>query len=337
MDAFRLQYGIGGSSDVVAGSGLDLTQLTTSLNSNNSLPELITTGGSSGSSSSLPTLGGDPLGQLASINQELIRRRKQFTDNDPVIQTLIRERDSLRSYIETTAGGRLGLPGRKPITKAEAQSIVLRFSELDRAAKRDSSTLNSLENSLLSTQLEQARYSKPWQLISTPTLQEYPVWPRPTRTRALGLLVGLLLGSGAAVLADHRSGRVFSVEEISENLQTKLLATLRLRNPEQLRTNLALITQGVLADGQNIGLIPVGLSAKDPGLVSIRHALQQLLPTASIELIPSLSEATSCSHQLLVTSLGAPTRRQLQDLQQQLQLQTQSPCGWLLLDHNNAS
>ena len=337
LDAFRLRYGISASNGGFSGSGIDLSKLMNPTTSNNPLATLINPGASSSSSNSVTPVGGDPLGQLAAINQELIRRRSQFTDNDPSIHALIRERDSLRRYIETTVGGSLALPGREPTTQAEAQAIVLRFQELDRAAKRDSSTLNSLENSLLSLQLEQARAGKPWQLISTPTLQERPVSPRPTRTLAFGLLAGLLLGSGGALLVDRRSGRVFTPEELSEYLGTKLLATLRLEKPEQLRTNLSLISQGVLADCKNLGLIPVGLSSNDPGLNSIRDVLQQFLPAASIEVITSLSEATGCSHQLLVTSLGAPTRSQLQDLQQQLQLQTQSPCGWLLLDHNNAS
>ena len=337
LDAFRLQYGIPSSAGSVLGSGVaDISSFLNSSN-NNPLGILTNLGGSASSANSMSPIGKDPLDQLAAINQELIRRRKQFTDNDPSIHSLIRERDALRSYIQATAGGSFALPGGNPKTPAEAQAIVLRFQELDRAAKRDSSTLNTLENSLLSLQLEQARAGNPWELISTPTLQERPESPRSTRTLALGLLAGLVLGSGGALLADRRSGRVFTPEELSGQLQTKLLATLRLRNPERLRTNLALISQGVLADCQKLGLIPVGLSSNDPGLVSIRDALQQLLPTASIELITSLSEASGCSHQLLVTSLGAPTRRQLQDLQQQLQLQTQSPCGWLLLDHNNAS
>ena len=47
---------------------------------------------------------GDALGQLAAINQELIRRQQRFTSRDPGVLALIRERDALRRYIEVTAG-----------------------------------------------------------------------------------------------------------------------------------------------------------------------------------------------------------------------------------------
>ena len=40
----------------------------------------------------------DTLGQLASINQELISRQQRFTSRDPGVLALIRERDALRRY-----------------------------------------------------------------------------------------------------------------------------------------------------------------------------------------------------------------------------------------------
>ena len=118
---------------------------------------------------------GNPLGQLASINQELIRRQQHFTDRDPSVIALINERNALRQYIEMTAGGALTLPEQQTGSKDNAQEIILEFHELKRKADRDLSTLNTLESSLLSLQLEEARQTDPWELISTPTLLDAPV------------------------------------------------------------------------------------------------------------------------------------------------------------------
>ena len=335
LDAFRLRYGIPSTGDMSSSNGVaDLSALLNSVNNGAENP--IKINGFTASTSSMQAIGGDPLAQLATINQELIRRRQQYTENDPSIKILIREKNALRRYIETTAGGSLALPGAKPVTQSESQSIVLRYHEMNRAASRDSSILNSMENSYLSLQLEKARAGKPWKLISTPTMHDRPVSPRPTRTLILGLIAGLVLGSGVALVMDRRSGLIFTTEDISDMIAIKLLATLRMRDSDQLHTNLVLISRGFLAGCHNLGLIPIGLSVNDPALLSVRDALQQLLPTANIELLRSLSEASRCTHQLLITSLGAATRRQLQDLQEQLKLQNQSACGWLLLDHNNA-
>ena len=335
LDTFRLKYGISpGGSGITGSGGVDISKL---LNASTNIQGAgINLDTSSAGSNEMSPIG-DPLGSLAAINQELIRRRMEFRDNDPSIIALIKERDAVRNYIAISAGGNLALPGYKPRNSAEAHSIVLRYQELNRASKRDSSTLNSLENSLLSLQLEQARTPKHWKLISTPTLQESPVSPKAGRALLLGFLGGIVLGGGLSLLAEHSSGRVFTNEELSKHLQLKLLATLRVRNPEQVVTNLTLISQGILSGCLNLAIIPIGLPESDPALLYIRDVLKKLLPASSIDLITNLSEASDCSHQLLVTSLGATTRRQLNDIQQQLELQSQSPCGWILLDYNDAS
>ena len=151
----------------------------------------------------------DALQKLATINQELIRRQ-QFTSRDPGVRAWIRERDALRHYIEVTAGGSLTLPGQQPTNKEQAQELLLQFKELNRKAKRDIATLDFLERTLMSLQLEKARQTAPWELISTPTLLDRPVWPLKPIIMAIGLLAGLVAGSGVALLMDRRTGLVIA-------------------------------------------------------------------------------------------------------------------------------
>jgi len=279
---------------------------------------------------------GDPLGQLAAINQDLIRRRQTFTDNDPSIAALIRERDALRKYIETTAGGNLALPGQRPASKDEAQTILLRYQELDRTAKRDTSTLDSLESALLSLQLEQARATKPWELISKPTLLDKPVSPRPARNLALGLLAGLVLGSGAALVADRRSGRVYARDELQALLHTSPLAELHLSDRDTSATTLALLAQHHLEGCSSLALVPLGLNATDAQLHALVELLQAQLPTTKLLVVANLLEADRCDQQLLVTAAGAPSRSALANLRQQLDLQAKPLLGWLLLEAEHA-
>jgi hypothetical protein len=60
--------------------------------------------------------------------------------------------------------------------------------------------------------------------------------------------------------------------------------------------------------------------------------LRQLMPRTELHCDHDLVRAGNCDHQLLITSLGAPTRRQLASLSQQLQLQGRPISGWLLLN-----
>jgi succinoglycan biosynthesis transport protein ExoP len=242
---------------------------------------------------------------------------------------LIRERDALRRYVETSSAGTLALPGQQPLSKEQAQAIVLSFQALERTAKRDTSTLDSLESTLLSLQLEQARAASPWELISTPTLLEEPVSPRPARNLALGLLAGLVLGSGGALVADRRSGKVYSFEELQGLLQAPLLAALP-PNQSEWATTLQLMANGPLEHATSLALIPVGNSQTHCETIA-----QQLSPYLDHNIVITLSaglhQARSCQIQWLVASAGSSTRRELQALQQQLKLHTKTVDGlvWL--------
>ena len=326
-DAYRIRYGIAPGNTSIAGSGaIDLSKLLSS-NSGSNTGQFLNSPSASGSLTS--TSQGDPLGQLVQINQELIRRQKTFTDRDPSIKSLIRERDALRHFVETTSAGSLALPSQQPLSKEQAQEIVLRYQALERTAKRDTSTLDSLESTLLSLELEQARANSPWELISTPTLLEQPVSPRPARNLALGLLAGLVIGSGGALLADRLSGRVFNIEELQESLQAPLLTTLPL-NPAGWATTLQLMADGPLDQANSLALIPVGNSQAH--CETIAQQLRPFLdPSITITICASLHQARSYQIQWLVAAAGSSTRGDLQALQQQLKLQTKTVDGlvWL--------
>ena len=96
-----------------------------------------------------------------------------------------------------------------------------------------------------------------------------PVSPRKGRTLGIGLLVGLLVGSGGALLSDRRSGLVFSSEELSRYMPFPLLERLPCRGNERpmesWRAAIQLLADGPLADANSVALIPVGsIASADP-------------------------------------------------------------------------
>ncbi len=326
-DSYAIRYGISSQGGSIASTGIDVSKLLSSAGGGSTGPAVRVSGGGSSTGPSLNAQG-DPLGQLAAINQELIRRQQQFTNRDPGIQALQRERDALRRYIETTAGGNLALPGQKPLSKEQAQEVMVRYQELERNAKRDSAILDSLENTLLSLQLEQARATKPWELISTPSVLDKPVSPRPARNLALGLLAGLVLGSGGALVADRRSGGVFATDELRQLLPYPLLASLE--SPAD--PSLALLASGPLAGVVQVALVPAGdLPDAQAVAQALQKALQAADPAAQVVITADLAAAARCGAQLLLAAPGTASRHALAQLQQNLQLQGHPVAGLLLL------
>ena len=110
----------------------------------------------------------------------------------------------------------------------------------------------------MTLQLEQARQSDPWELISTPTLLDKPVSPQKERIVALGLMGGLVLGCAAALISDRRSGLVFSDDELRTLLPGPLLKRLKSGQPNTWPMAFELLAQGPLNDAKSVALIPVG-------------------------------------------------------------------------------
>ena len=204
--------------------------------------------------------------QLTKVETRLAEYRSRLKDNDPLVQRLQRTRDTLVLYINEQTIALLN--GELDLAKANLQSlnrpkdVVSRHRKLTQQALRDEATLVTLQNQLKQFELEQARATSPWELISTPTLLDKPVSPRKGYTVALGLLAGLVLGSGGALISDRRSGYVFSRNELSRELPGPLLERLPCHEVERpidyWHAPIQLLADGPLADANSVALIPVG-------------------------------------------------------------------------------
>jgi uncharacterized protein involved in exopolysaccharide biosynthesis len=291
--------------------------------------------------SNIPALAAKGLPQtLDRIDTELANLRATYTDRDDSIRRLKLRRSVLIDTLKRQTYGYLfakRTDAQARLAAAERpKGVLIRYRELLRQAARDEATLNRLEADRQVLALEQARKQDPWELISTPTLLDKPVAPRKGRILALGLLAGLVLGSGAALVVDRRSGRVFAEDELQQLLPGPLLAHVALGDPQALAGQLTLLARGSLAGSHRVALIPVGLTADSPGVQQLLEQLRQTMPHTELLCSADLVAAAGCDHQLLITSPGAPTRSQLAQLRQQLDLQGRPITGWLLLDATGA-
>ena len=278
--------------------------------------------------------------KLTAVETRLAEYRSRFKDNDPLVQRLQRERDTLVHYINRQTIALL--KGELDLAKANLQSldrpknVLSRHRELTQQALRDEATLVTFQNQLKQVELEQARATSPWEQISTPTLLDKPVSPLRGRILSLGLLTGLVLGSGGALVSDRRSGRVFSSDELSRALPAPLLERLTSQGYTQpinaWHVPIQLLADGPLSGYKSVALIPVG-SLKTADLNAFTTILRQALG-AQRELLVSndLLATRSCSTQLILTAPGAAKREHLRQLREQLALQGTHLIGFVLLD-----
>ena len=148
---------------------------------------------------------------------------------------------------------------------------------------------------------------------------------------ALGLLAGLVLGSGTALVIDRRTGLVFSEDELKSAVPAPLLERLSLDSSLEWPSALQLMAQGPLKNAQSIGLVPVG-QPDSSAIQEFQKQLKQAVGSRKIELSEDLVTTRSCDTQLLLIQQGYVSRKQLAQLNQSLALQGTPIAGWVLLD-----
>jgi capsular exopolysaccharide synthesis family protein len=101
--------------------------------------------------------------------------------------------------------------------------IARKYTDLQREIKVSAESLTRFLEAREKLQLEEAQQSLNWQVIAAPKAPESPIYPRPLRNVALGFIGGIILGLGAAFLAEKLDGSVHSVEEMKELVKHPIL------------------------------------------------------------------------------------------------------------------
>ena len=287
----------------------------------------------------IPELASQGLPQkLDKIEMNLALLRSKYTEEDDYIRRLLEKRRSLNEVYKRQIYGYLY--AQRSAAQARLKSaerpkgVLIKYRELLRIAERDELTLAKLESERQILALEQARKEDPWELISTPTLIDKPVAPLKKRMVALGILAGLVAGSGAALLVDLRTGLVYSEDELNTFLPCPLIKQLPAMAPSTWSAAADLLAEGPLAripGNDAIALIPVGKIPNDQ-LQALSEEIRRALRGRKLLVSTDLRETSRCATQLLVTSKGVATRTQLSQLRQKLALQEAPLAGWVLLD-----
>ena len=111
-------------------------------------------------------------------------------------------------------------------TIEDMPEIARKYTDLQRELTVATESLNRFLAAQEELQLEAARQALPWQLIANPIQKEDPVSPSIPRNLALGMIGGLMLGMGAALLAERLDPVFHSSEEIKDSIKLPMLGII---------------------------------------------------------------------------------------------------------------
>ena len=110
--------------------------------------------------------------------------------------------------------------------------ILIKYNELVKISTRDEKLLNNVEDQISLYKLEKARQEEPWELISTPTIDDNRVSPLRKQSALLTILVSSLIASLICIYIDYKTGIVYEFEELKAKIKCNFLNTLYPNNPQ---------------------------------------------------------------------------------------------------------
>jgi len=276
--------------------------------------------------------------RLTEIDQRIAEMRTRFKPIDPSIRRLEKERSSLIGFINSQTidllKGELAVAKGVLSSLERPETVIRKHRELTQTALRNEGTLVELENNLAKFKLERARESDPWELISSPTVDEAPVSKGKKNVLLEHLFLGLVAGCGAATLLDKFKGTIRQFKAVAGILPYPILAQLHDCNDNSCVAIAQLLQLKYLAHSVQVALIPVGNDNAALGFAPIlEQQLQSHDPAAQVLVTSDLVSAARCNAQILVITLGSATRAELIKLYGDLQLQGNPVAGILIADH----
>ena len=318
QDQMRLEYGI---IDTGTGSG----GVSASISVDKVLSDGVTRGGAeSGQRTTIPD--SDSLKKLLTLNQQIIAARRNYKDSDPYILQLIEARDSIRHHLENTAIGVIGLP-EKDMNKQQSLEIALKYNQVSRKASRDRQALSSLESSLQTLQMEQARTAKPWNIISPPTVLVRPVQPRPALSLFAGTGIGLLLGTSIAIWLDRRLQKVFTQKIFSQYINWEFLLQLPCHKDKSWDDFVKLLTPQLSTDSRIV------FFATSSDVTHLTSQMASLFKDchSTVSFSDNIQELHSFDQVYLVFKSGSLSSLEIEKVNQKLLLVNSDIKGWILL------
>ncbi|MBD2093966.1 polysaccharide biosynthesis tyrosine autokinase [Trichocoleus sp. FACHB-591] len=105
-------------------------------------------------------------------------------------------------------------------------ALARQYTDLQRELKVATESLNRFLGTKETLQIEASQKAIPWQVISAPQEPQQPISPNTPRNLALGVVAGLLLGTGAALLTEKLDNVFHSPTDLKDLTRLPLLGVV---------------------------------------------------------------------------------------------------------------
>ena len=278
---------------------------------------------------------------ISTVSESLLNAKTNLTENDPSIIDLQLQLDFMKAdFVKTIIAELKSLKTRSEIdlqSNLKSDSQYTKYKELARKSIRDDFTLQNLEQQKQILSLEQAKSSKPWELITEPTLFDKPIGLAKRLILLNGLLIGLVLSTLTIYLKDRIKDYVYSYKELTKDINIGFKLNIQTQKQEKFKETIKILSLKLSQKEKinNLGLFIVGDIPKE----YINKIVENLNLENQFKIIiaKDLLEIQKLNSNLIVLSPGAITRTELKNLKQNINVQGISFLGALIIDLESLS
>lgn len=275
------------------------------------------------------------LEKLNKVENELLNLKQFYKDNDPAIKKLSYMKNSLLELIKSET---IGFLKAQKITEQanfkaaqREDAVLVKFKELLRENKRNNNTLVALEEQLRQTNLEKARNEEPWELITNPTIFEYPIYPNKKRVAFLGTLLGTFIGTIFAFIKESKSKKIYNLDVLEQIFNYPKIAMIN--NLSEDNNNLVALEHSIKKFDKNdlISFVKVG-DINKINFESLINKLSELMEERVFNPDANLRDIDNSNNVYLITSLGSVTKEEIEEIKNLFYISKTNIIGWVLLD-----
>ncbi len=275
--------------------------------------------------------------RLKEIDNDLVKDRISYKDNDIYIKNLLKERKSLIIYLRDQIKNNLISKRREAYALKKSSErpdgVLTTYIQLMSKAKKESNTLFTLEKQYRTSLLEKARSTDPWELITTPTLYPYPVAPSKKLIAFLFLVSAGIVGIITSLILEKKRDLIYSISDLDSFVNWSFTSEFLSVEKSYIEESLKLIAYGQLRKNEDeIAFLVIG-NIDESIIDRFSKSSKIIFPNKNILLTKNFFEAYKYKNIIGLIKLGTTKNKDFILSLEKINLQKRKFLGLLVINN----
>ena len=274
--------------------------------------------------------------KLIQLENNLLRLRTVYNEQDKAIQTNLKKRDYLLKGLKKQLIGiyesrKLNTQAKLAATK-RSKDVLIKYSYLLSESLKDRKILESLDNQYRALLIDQARNLEPWNLITKPSLLPNPVGTPRKLIAFVGLIGGLTIGLITALFYGlFKENKISSSEEIDLLVEYPIISELSIRNFENWTEDFELIKSSIVFNTKgSLGILIIN-ETNSLFIDSFNNFLKKSLEDRKKIITKNIIEILDYDNIIILSTLNVSSRKSFIDVNKKLKIQNKYVFGSIVI------